>query len=285
MNKFIPKEYLENHIRLALSEDVGEGDYSSISSIDANANYNAEVVAKEDGVVCGLEVASKVFEMVDNTIATTCLIKDGDRMKKGDLIMKLSGPAISILTGERTALNYLQRLSGIATNTSRYVERISGTEARLLDTRKTTPGLRLFEKYAVRMGGGHNHRIGLWDMIMLKDNHIDYAGGIEKAIERANNYIKEKDLEIKIEIEVRDFEELDRVIAYGGVDRIMLDNFTPEELRRAVEIINGRFETESSGGITYDTILEFAQTGVDYISVGALTHNIKSLDISLIASL
>lgn len=285
MNKFIPKEYLENHIRLALSEDVGEGDYSSISSIDANANYNAEVVAKEDGVVCGLEVASKVFEMVDNTIATTCLIKDGDRMKKGDLIMKLSGPAISILTGERTALNYLQRLSGIATNTSRYVERISGTEARLLDTRKTTPGLRLFEKYAVRMGGGHNHRIGLWDMIMLKDNHIDYAGGIEKAIERANNYIKEKGLEIKIEIEVRDFEELDRVIDYGGVDRIMLDNFTPEELRRAVEIIDGRFETESSGGITYETILEFAQTGVDYISVGALTHNIKSLDISLIASL
>ena len=285
MNKFIPKEYLENHIRLALSEDVGEGDYSSISSIDANANYNAEIFAKEDGVVCGLEVASKVFEMVDNTIATTCLIKDGDRMKKGDLIMKLSGPAISILTGERTALNYLQRLSGIATNTSRYVERISGTEARLLDTRKTTPGLRLFEKYAVRMGGGHNHRIGLWDMIMLKDNHIDYAGGIEKAIERANNYIKEKGLEIKIEIEVRDFQELERVIDYGGVDRIMLDNFTPEELRRAVEIIDGRFETESSGGITYDTILEFAQTGVDYISVGALTHNIKSLDISLIASL
>lgn len=283
MNSLIPNEYLERHIALALEEDVREGDHSSLSCIDEDKIDRAKLVAKQEGIICGIDIAKKVYEMVDKRIIFTPILEDGDRIEKGDIIFRVEGPAIGILTAERTALNYLQRLSGIATITNEYVNLISQTTTRLLDTRKTTPSLRLFEKYAVKVGGGYNHRIGLYDMIMLKDNHVDFAGGIKQAILRANNYLKAKNLSLKIEIEVRNMDELDEVLENGGVDRIMLDNFTPELLSQAVKKINHRFETESSGGITKQTILSFARTGVDYISVGALTHQIQSLDLSLIA--
>lgn len=283
MNSLIPNEYLERHIALALEEDVREGDHSSLSCIDEDKIDRAKLVAKQEGIICGIDIAKKVYEMVDQRIIFTPIMEDGDRIEKGDIIFRVEGPAIGILTAERTALNYLQRLSGIATLTNEYVNLISQTRTRLLDTRKTTPSLRLFEKYAVKVGGGYNHRIGLYDMIMLKDNHVDFAGGIKQAILRANNYLKSKNLSLKIEIEVRNMDELDEVLENGGIDRIMLDNFTPELLSQAIKKINHRFETESSGGITKQTILSFARTGVDYISVGALTHQIQSLDLSLIA--
>lgn len=283
MNSLIPNEYLERHIALALEEDVREGDHSSLSCIDEDKIDKAKLVAKQEGIICGIDIAKKVYEMVDKRIIFTPILEDGDRIEKGDIIFRVEGPAIGILTAERTALNYLQRLSGIATITNEYVNLISQTRTRLLDTRKTTPSLRLFEKYAVKVGGGYNHRIGLYDMIMLKDNHVDFAGGIKQAILRANNYLKAKNLSLKIEIEVRNMDELDEVLENGGIDRIMLDNFTPELLSQAIKKINHRFETESSGGITKQTILSFARTGVDYISVGALTHQIQSLDLSLIA--
>ncbi|MBP1631131.1 MAG: nicotinate-nucleotide pyrophosphorylase (carboxylating) [Bacteroidetes bacterium] len=283
MNSLIPNEYLERHIALALEEDVREGDHSSLSCIDEDKIDRAKLVAKQEGIICGIDIAKKVYEMVDKRIIFTPILEDGDRIEKGDIIFRVEGPAIGILTAERTALNYLQRLSGIATITNEYVNLISQTRTRLLDTRKTTPSLRLFEKYAVKVGGGYNHRIGLYDMIMLKDNHVDFAGGIKQAILRANNYLKSKNLSLKIEIEVRNMDELDEVLENGGIDRIMLDNFTPELLSQAIKKINHRFETESSGGITKQTILSFARTGVDYISVGALTHQIQSLDLSLIA--
>lgn len=283
MNSLIPNEYLERHIALALEEDVREGDHSSLSCIDEDKIDRAKLVAKQEGIICGIDIAKKVYEMVDKRIIFTPILEDGDRIEKGDIIFRVEGPAIGILTAERTALNYLQRLSGIATITNEYVNLISQTRTRLLDTRKTTPSLRLFEKYAVKVGGGYNHRIGLYDMIMLKDNHVDFAGGIKQAILRASNYLKAKNLSLKIEIEVRNMDELDEVLENGGIDRIMLDNFTPELLSQAIKKINHRFETESSGGITKQTILSFARTGVDYISVGALTHQIQSLDLSLIA--
>ena len=239
--------------------------------------------AKADGIICGIEVGKRVFELVDSETKVTPLMKDGDRIKKGDLIMTVEGSSASILTAERTALNFMQRLSGIASQTNYMVGMLEGLHTRLLDTRKTTPNMRLLEKYAVKTGGGTNHRIGLYDMIMLKDNHIDFAGGIPQAIERTHQYLKEKGKDLKIEIEVRNMDELEEVLKIGGVHRIMLDNFGPEMLKTAVERIAGKYETEASGGITQETLRKYAETGVDFISVGALTHHIKSLDISLVS--
>lgn len=283
MNRLISKEYIDNHILLALNEDIKEGDYSSLCCIDSSQTSRAELIAKQEGIICGIEIAKRVFELLDPKIEFTGFKEDGDKVEKGDRIFTVKGNAIGILSSERTALNYLQRLSGISSTTNIYVKAIEGTNTKLLDTRKTTPGLRLFEKYAVKIGGGYNHRMGLFDMIMLKDNHIDFAGGIENAITRVNDYIRDNNLDIRIEIEVRNFNELKEVLSIGRVNRIMLDNFTPSDLKKAIEIIDGRYETESSGGITLETIKDYAISGVDYISVGALTHNIKSLDLSLIA--
>lgn len=283
MYDLIPKEYLLKHIELSLSEDIGDGDHSSLACISKSETNKAKLVAKEEGIICGIDIAREVYALVDKSIKFTAMMKDGDRIKKGDIIFRVEGSAIGILTSERTALNYMQRLSGIATSTNEYVELIKGTGTKLLDTRKTTPSMRLFEKYAVKVGGGYNHRIGLYDMIMLKDNHIDFAGGVENAITKTKEYLKNLGKELKIEVEVRSMEELERVLKIGGINRIMLDNFTPELLQKAIERIGGKYETESSGGINKDTILSFAKTGVDFISVGALTHQIKSLDLSLVA--
>lgn len=273
---------LDELIRMALREDIGDGDHSTLACIPSTAVGTAKMVAKQDGVLCGAIVGERVFYQVDPTLKVSLLKNDGDAVKKGDIVMLVEGHSGSILTAERTALNFMQRLSGIATETKRMVAMLDGLNTRLLDTRKTTPNMRLLEKYAVACGGGTNHRIGLYDMIMLKDNHIDFAGGIEAAIDRTRQYLKEKGKNLKIEIEVRNLDELERVLAHGGVDRIMLDNFDIPTLREAVRRIDGRFETEASGGITDQTLRPYAETGVDFISVGALTHHIKSLDLSLV---
>lgn len=273
---------LDELIDLALREDIGDGDHSTLACIPPEATDAAKMVAKADGVLCGVEVGKRVFELVDNTLKINILKHDGERVAKGDVLMTVEGHSGSILTAERTALNFMQRLSGIATETNRMVEMLQGLHTKLLDTRKTTPNMRLLEKYAVKCGGGTNHRIGLYDMVMLKDNHIDFAGGIEAAIDRTHNYLKAKGKDLRIEIEVRDLDELQRVLDHGGVDRIMLDNFTPELLAEAVKRIGGMYETEASGGITETTLRAYAETGVDFISVGALTHHIKSMDISLV---
>jgi nicotinate-nucleotide pyrophosphorylase (carboxylating) len=273
---------LDELIRMALREDIGDGDHSTLACIPSDAEGTAKMVAKQDGVLCGQEVGLRVFQMVDPTLKVALLKQDGDSITKGDVVMTVSGHSGSILTAERTALNFMQRMSGIATETRRMVSMLDGLQTRLLDTRKTTPNMRLLEKYAVACGGGTNHRIGLYDMIMLKDNHIDFAGGIESAIDRTRQYLKEKNKPLKIEIEVRDLDELQRVLDHGGVDRIMLDNFDVPTLREAVRRIDHRYETEASGGITDATLRSYAETGVDFISVGALTHHIKSLDLSLV---
>lgn len=273
---------LDELIRMALREDIGDGDHSTLACIPSTAVGTAKMVAKQDGVLCGAIVGERVFHQVDPTLKVSLLKNDGDAVKKGDIVMLVEGHSGSILTAERTALNFMQRLSGIATETKRMAAMLDGLNTRLLDTRKTTPNMRLLEKYAVACGGGTNHRIGLYDMIMLKDNHIDFAGGIEAAIDRTRQYLKEKGKNLKIEIEVRNLDELERVLAHGGVDRIMLDNFDIPTLREAVRRIDGRFETEASGGITDQTLRPYAETGVDFISVGALTHHIKSLDLSLV---
>ncbi len=273
---------LDEIIRMALREDVGDGDHSTLACIPTEAVGTAKMVAKQDGILCGAEVGKKVFEMVDPALKVDLLKNDGDHMAKGDLVMTVSGHSGSILTAERTALNFMQRLSGIATQTAAMVSMLKGTNTRLLDTRKTTPNMRLLEKYAVHCGGGTNHRIGLYDMIMLKDNHIDFAGGITQAIDRTRDYLARTGRNLKIEIEVRNLDELQQVLDHGGVDRIMLDNFDTTTLAEAVRRIDHRYETEASGGITDQTLRQYAETGVDFISVGALTHHIKSLDLSLI---
>ena len=280
---------LDELIRMALLEDVGDGDHSTLACIPPTATASAKMVAKQDGIICGMEVGERVFQLVNEVfyhcpipMRVSLLKKDGEAVKKGDILMVIEGASGVILTAERTALNFMQRMSGIATETHKMVQMLDGLHTRLLDTRKTTPNMRLLEKYAVKCGGGTNHRIGLYDMIMLKDNHIDFAGGIEAAIDRTHAYLKEKGKELKVEIEVRNLEELDRVLQHGGVDRIMLDNFDVPTLREAVGRIDGRYETEASGGITEATLREYAETGVDFISVGGLTHHIKSMDISLI---
>lgn len=274
---------LDELISMALREDVGDGDHSTMACIPSTASGRAKMVAKKDGVLCGVEVGTRVFLMVDDSLKVTCLKHDGDTLRVGDIVMTVEGHSGSILTAERTALNFMQRLSGIATETRQMVRMLDGLHTRLLDTRKTTPNMRLLEKYAVKCGGGTNHRIGLYDMVMLKDNHIDFAGGIAQAIDRTHAYLQQKGKNLKIEIEVRNLDELDQVLQHGGVNRIMLDNFDVNTLREAVKRIDGRYETEASGGITAETLRNYAETGVDFISVGALTHHIKSLDLSLVS--
>jgi len=272
---------IEEIIRKAIEEDIGPGDHSSISTIPAGAAGTSRLIIKEDGVLAGVEVARMVFNQVDPLISFTKFLDDGAIVKKGDIVFTVSGSVRSILAGERLALNFMQRMSGIATATHKLADLIKGTHAQILDTRKTTPLLREVEKMAVRMGGGQNHRMGLYDMIMIKDNHVDFAGGIPQAINAANKYLAEHHLDLKIEIEVRNFIELDQVLKTGMVHRIMLDNFTPADLAIAVKKIGGRYETEASGGINAGNIRLYAETGVDFISVGALTHHINSLDMSL----
>jgi len=267
-------------IDLAFAEDIGDGDHTTLCCIPENAIGKSHLLIKEDGILAGVEVAKKVFDRFDNTMAVEVLIGDGAHVKKGDIAMIVSGKVRSLLQTERLMLNIMQRMSGIATMTNRYVERLEGTHTHVLDTRKTTPGMRMLEKQAVKIGGGVNHRIGLFDMILLKDNHVDFAGGISNAINRCHQYLKVKGLDLKIEIEVRNFDELKQVMDCGGVDRVMLDNFSVQNTKKAVDMIAGKFETESSGGITFDTIREYAECGVDFISVGALTHSVKGLDMS-----
>lgn len=273
-------ELEERLIDLAFAEDIGYGDHTTLCCIPEDAMGKSHLLIKDNGILAGVEIAKKVFNRFDPTMSVEVLINDGEPVKVGDIAMVVTGKVRSLLQTERLMLNIMQRMSGIATMTNKYVKRIEGTKTHILDTRKTTPGMRILEKQAVRIGGGMNHRIGLFDMILLKDNHIDFAGGIENAINRCHEYLKEKNLDLKIEIEVRSFEELNQVISHGGVNRIMLDNFSVEDTKKAVEIINGRYETESSGGITYDTIRSYAECGVDFISVGALTHSVKCLDMS-----
>ena len=267
-------------IDLAFAEDIGDGDHTTLCCIPEDAMGKSHLLIKEDGILAGVEVAKRVFSRFDPDLKVEVLIEDGTPVKVGDIAMIVSGKVRSLLQTERLMLNIMQRMSGIATVTNKYVERLKGTHTRVLDTRKTTPGLRMLEKQAVKIGGGVNHRIGLFDMILLKDNHVDFSGGIKNAIDRCHAYLKEKGLDLKIEIEVRNFDELQQVLDHGGVDRIMLDNFSVENTRRAVELIDGKYETESSGGITIDTLRDYAEAGVDFISVGALTHSVKGLDMS-----
>jgi len=277
---FIMREDLIPFLQRAFAEDIGDGDHTTLSSIPADAMGKSRLIIKESGVVAGVEVAKDVFHYFDPELKVTVYIADGSEVRPGDVVFEVEGRIHSLLQTERLMLNIMQRMSGIATTTRNYVRELEGTHTRVLDTRKTTPGMRLLEKEAVRLGGGVNHRVGLYDMILLKDNHVDFAGGIENAIKRANNYLTAKSKNLKIEIEVRSLEELERVMNTGGVDRIMLDNFDIETTREAVKRINGKYETESSGGITFTNLRQYAECGVDYISVGALTHSVKSLDIS-----
>ncbi|NLC85645.1 MAG: carboxylating nicotinate-nucleotide diphosphorylase [Bacteroidales bacterium] len=272
---------IKNLIELAFAEDIGDGDHTTLCSIPATEEGSSRLLIKEEGILAGVEIAKVVFHKFDPNLKVEVFIEDGTHVEPGEVAFVVSGKVQSLLQTERLVLNIMQRMSGIATITNKYVKLLEGTNAKVLDTRKTTPGMRMLEKQAVKTGGGENHRIGLFDMILLKDNHVDFAGGIENAITRAKQYLKEKNKDLKIEIEVRNFEELNEALRVGGVERIMLDNFTVEDTRRAVGIVNGRVELESSGGITFDTIREYALAGVDYISVGALTHSVKSLDMSL----
>ena len=267
-------------IDLAFAEDIGDGDHTTLCCIPETAMGKSHLLIKEEGILAGVEVAKKVFNRFDPTMQVEVLIGDGAHVKVGDVAMVVTGKTRSLLQTERLMLNIMQRMSGIATMTNRYVERLKGTNTRILDTRKTTPGLRMLEKQAVKIGGGVNHRIGLFDMILLKDNHVDFAGGITNAIDRCHAYLQEKGLDLKIEIEVRNFDELNQVLTHGGVNRIMLDNFSVSDTKKAVDIIAARYETESRGGITYETIRDYAEQGVDFISVGALTHSVKGLDMS-----
>ena len=274
------QELIDRLIDLAFAEDIGDGDHTTLSCIPATETGKSKLLIKEPGILAGIEVAKEVFRRFDPTLKVEVFMPDGSVVKPGDVPMVVEGKVQSLLQTERLMLNIMQRMSGIATMTRRYADRLKGTHTRVLDTRKTTPGMRILEKMAVKIGGGVNHRIGLFDMILLKDNHVDFAGGIDKAILRAKEYCKEKGKDLKIEIEVRNLDELRQVLEVGGVDRIMFDNFTPELTRQAVEMVGGRYETESSGGITFDTLRDYAETGVDFISVGALTHSVKGLDMS-----
>ena len=276
----IKDELIDKLIDLAFAEDIGDGDHTTLSSIPAEAMGKNMLLIKEDGVLAGVDMAQRIFHRFDPSLQVEVLIEDGAEVKKGDIAMYVSGSVRSLLQTERLMLNVMQRMSGISTMTRRYVKQLEGTNTRVLDTRKTTPGMRIMEKEAVRIGGGTNHRIGLFDMILLKDNHVDFAGGIQKAIVRAQEYCKEKGKDLKIEIEVRSLEELQQVLDLGGVHRIMFDNFSPETTKKAVEMVAGRYETESSGGITFDTLRDYALCGVDFISVGALTHSVMGLDMS-----
>lgn len=275
------KEELNAFIESALNEDIREGDHTSLACIPTTAIGKAQLLVKEKGILAGMEVAQAIFEKVNTDIHFFPLMKDGESMAIGDVAFIVEGPSASILTAERLVLNCMQRMSGIATKTHHIVQLLQGTRAKVLDTRKTTPGIRLLEKWAVKIGGGVNHRFGLYDMMMIKDNHIDFAGGIAAAIDKANNYQKDKGINIPVEVEARNLKEVDEILKVGNIQRIMLDNFSYADTRTAVERINGQYETEASGGITEETIREHALCGVDFISVGALTHSVNSLDLSL----
>lgn len=272
---------IKHLIQMTLAEDIGDGDHSSMSCIPVEVQGEMKLLVKADGILCGVDVAREVLRQVDDTIQMEQFMHDGAPIHKGDIVFKLRGSAQKMLTAERTVLNFMQRMSGIATTTHQYVEMVKDTSVTLLDTRKTTPNMRIFEKYAVKVGGAQNHRFGLYDMMMLKDNHIDFAGGIEKAIDAAVDYQKAKGLNLKIEVETRSLDDVQRVLDHGGAHRIMFDNFTPAQVREGVQLVNHRMETEASGGITDETLHDYAETGVDFISIGAFTHHIASLDLSL----
>jgi nicotinate-nucleotide pyrophosphorylase (carboxylating) len=277
----IPIDNIAHIIELAYNEDIGSGDYSSISTISPTSRGKVQLFVKENGVLAGVEVAKAVCNYFSNDLHLEIFLSDGVEINKGDIVFYLSGYQLDLLKVERTLLNFMQRMSGIATETRRYVKRLDGLKTKILDTRKTTPGLRTIEKAAVKIGGGTNHRSGLFDMIMLKDNHIDFCGGIENAINNANDYIKKNNITLQIEVETRTLADIEKVLQNGGIQRIMFDNFSIEDTKQAVKLVNSRYETESSGGITYKNIRDYAECGVDFISVGALTHHIKSLDLSL----
>ena len=277
--EYIP--FVKELIELCIKEDIGDGDHTSLCCIPADAHGRMRLLCKQEGVIAGIEVAQKVFDRLDPEMRFEQKLNDGDHVQPGDVAFYVSGRVRSLLQAERIVLNIMQRMSGVATQTAFYVKHLEGLHTRILDTRKTTPGMRVLDKMAVKLGGGENHRMGLFDMILLKDNHIDFAGGIRKAIHGAREYLHAKGKQLPIECEVRSLEDIDEVFAAGGVDRIMFDNFTPEMTRKAVEKVAGRCETESSGGITLETMRDYAECGVDFISVGALTHQIKSLDMSL----
>lgn len=275
------EELIDDLLNLAFAEDIGDGDHTTLCCIPEEEMGKQHLLIKEEGIIAGVDIALKVFKKFDPTLKVEVFIHDGEKVKPGDIAFVVDGKVRSLLQTERLMLNIMQRMSGIATMTAKYAAELEGLKTKVLDTRKTTPGLRMLEKEAVKIGGGCNHRIGLFDMILLKDNHVDFAGGIKAAITKAKQYIKDNHKEVmKIEIEVRNFEELNEAIETGGIDRIMLDNFTPADTKKAVEIIAGRYETESSGGITFKTLREYGECGVDFISVGALTHSVKGLDMS-----
>ena len=277
---YTEKELVDKLIDLSFAEDIGDGDHTTLCCIPEEARGKSRMIIKEEGILAGVKIAEEVFNRFDSTLKVEILINDGTKVKPGDVAMVVEGSVRSLLQTERLMLNIVQRMSGIATITHKYMELLKGTKAKVLDTRKTTPGMRILEKMAVKIGGGENHRIGLFDMILLKDNHVDFAGGISNEIDRCHEYLEAKNKDLKIEIEVRSIDELNQVLEHGGVNRIMLDNFSVEDTRMAVDLIGGKYEIESSGGITLDTIRSYAECGVDYISVGALTHSVKSLDIS-----
>ena len=272
---------MDPFITNALAEDVGDGDHTSLATIPAGTLGKAKLLVKDNGILAGVELAVEIFKQVDSSLEVNVLLQDGATIKPQDIVLDVEGDAQSILKAERLVLNCMQRMSGIATKTHEIVALLKGTNTNVLDTRKTTPGMRYLEKWAVKIGGGVNHRFGLFDMILIKDNHVDYSGGIRNAIENTKNYLQKTNKQLAIEIEVRNLDELQQVLETGGVDRILLDNFNFDDLRKAVSIIDGKFDTEASGGITIDNIRQYAECGVDYISVGALTHSVKSLDLSL----
>lgn len=274
------KELTDELLNLAFAEDVGDGDHTTLSTIPADAMGSSRLIIKEEGVLSGVDIAREVLAKVDPSIKMEVMIEDGAHVKPGDVAFTAEGPVRGLLVAERTMLNIMQRMSGVATMTARYQKELEGLHTKVLDTRKTTPGMRMLEKEAVKAGGGMNHRIGLFDMILIKDNHIDFAGGIEKAIERAKEYCRENGKNLKIEVEARNLDDVRRIMEAGGVDRVMFDNFTPELTAEAVKIVGGRMETESSGGITLENLRKYGETGVDFISVGALTHSVKGLDMS-----
>ena len=283
--KGLDEEGLRRFILGALNEDIKDGDHTTLACIPVSVLGSAKLLVKANGIICGIEVAKSVFIVVDSHLKIEQLIEEGSEVKYGDIVFHVQGSANSILQAERLVLNLMQRMSGIASLTQKYVKAIEGTHSKVIDTRKTTPGIRAFEKYAVTVGGGTNHRMGLYDMIMIKDNHIDFCGGIDKAIDAAKRYLAKNNLNLKIEVETRNIEEVKIALKNGGVNRIMLDNFSPENMKPAIDLIAGRFETEASGGINLETIRSYAETGVDFISVGALTHSATSMDLSLKAEI
>jgi len=273
-------ELIDALLELAFAEDIGDGDHTTLSTIPADAQGRSKLLIKEKGVLAGVEVAEKILHKVDPNIKVTVMLKDGAAVNPGDVAFTAEGAVRSLLVAERTMLNVMQRMSGVATMTRKYQDQLKGLHTKVLDTRKTTPGMRILEKEAVKIGGGMNHRIGLFDMILIKDNHEDFAGGLENAVRRAQEYCREKGKDLKIEVECRSLDDIRKTLEIGGVDRIMFDNFTPELTKEAVALVNGKVETESSGGITFDTLRAYGETGVDFISVGALTHSVKGLDMS-----